>query len=264
MNRQVLLPPQTEREIIRITTHAFVLRRVRWSESSLILTLYSLDFGRISAIAKGALRSKSAFFGSMELFSLVEFSLSRKSGRELDTVTDTSVINYFESIREDPEAFVHSCLFAEWLLVSISGSEPSHPMFHLIGSVLNNFAAGTPFWPILCSGIEKALRLSGFAMEINRCTKCGKSPVNSCMWDAASGGIVCDDCDEQAKPVPRGFIEFIRKSRSGNLEKIRKLQLWPGGYRQCLELMRDFAEIHLETKLRLKSLSVLEDLENDH
>jgi len=261
---QPFLPLQTEREIIRITTNAFVLRRVRWSESSLILTLYSLDFGRISAIAKGALRSKSAFFGSMELFSLVELSLSRKSGRELDTVTDISVINHFEPIRRDPDAFVHSCLFAEWLLVSISGSEPSHPMFHLIGSVLENFAAGTPFWPVLCSGIEKALRLSGFAMEIDRCTKCGKNPIDSCMWDAASGGVVCDDCDDQAKPVPRGFIEFIRKSRSGNLEKVRKLQLWPGGYRQCLELMRDFAEMHLETKLKLKSLSVLEDLENDH
>ena len=200
----------------------------------------------------------------MELFSLVEFSLSRKSGRELDTVTDTTVINHFEPIREDPEAFVHSCLFAEWLLATITGSEPSHPMYHLIGSALENFAAGTPFWPVLCSGIERALRLSGFAMEIDRCTKCGKSPVNSCMWDAASGGIVCNDCDEQATPVPGGFIEFIRKSRSGNLEKIRKLKLWTGGYRQCLDLMKIFAEIHMETTLRLKSLSVLEDIENDH
>ena len=230
----------------------------------MILTLYSLDFGRISAIAKGALRPKSSFYGRVELLSLVDLSLSRREGRELDTATEASVIDHYESIRSDPEAFVHSCLFIEWLLLSITGSEPSHPMFHLIRGVLDNFATGAPFWPVLCSGIEKALRLSGFAMEIDRCTICGGNPGKSSLWDALSGGIVCEHCGSgSSERIPPGFIAFIRKSRNGRLDEVRNLKLWRGGYRQCFDLMRRFAEVHMETRIKLKSLSVLEALEND-
>jgi DNA repair protein RecO (recombination protein O) len=247
----------------RVTTPSFVIRRVRWSESSLILTLYSLDFGRISAIAKGALRPKSSFYGRLELLSMVNISLSRREGREMDTATEATVINHYESIRSNPDAFVYSCIFIEWLLNTITGSEPSHPMYHLISGVLDNFAAGAPYWPVLCSGIEKALRLSGFGMEIDRCTRCGGNPGKSSMWDTTSGGIVCKNCSDNSEKIPPGLIAFIRKSRSNRLDEVRNLKLWRGGYRQCFDLMRKFAEVHMETRMKLKSLSVLEALEND-
>ena len=70
---------------MRLTTPAFVLRRVRWSESSLILTLYSLDLGRASAIAKGSLRPKGAFLGKVELFSEGEFTAS-PAGRDVSLI----------------------------------------------------------------------------------------------------------------------------------------------------------------------------------
>ncbi|OPL19759.1 MAG: hypothetical protein AVO35_01935 [Candidatus Aegiribacteria sp. MLS_C] len=239
-----------------------MLRRVRWSESSLILTLYSLDHGRISVMARGALRPRSPFYGSLELLSMSDITLSRREGREMDTATEASVIRHYESIRTDPLAFAHSCLFVEWLLFSVTGSEPSHPMFHLIGSVLDNFAMGPPFWPVLCSGIEKALRLSGFAMEIDRCVRCGGDPSDSLLWDPAGGGRVCRGCAlGSEKEIPAGILVFFRKTRSSPLEEVRKIGLWKGGYRLCFDLLRDFAEIHMDRRMRLRSLSVLEDLE---
>lgn len=250
---------------MRTSTPAFVLRRVRWSESSLILTLYSLDFGRISAMARGALRPKSSFYGSLELLTMTDISLSRREGREMDTATEASAIRYYENIRSDAVAFAHSCLFIEWLLFSITGSEASHPMFHLIGAVLDNFEQGPPFWPVLCSGIEKALRLSGFAMELDRCVRCGGDPEDSSLWDDMGGGRVCSRCGEGGdKEVPAGLLAFFRKTRNSPLDESRRIHLWKGGYRQCFELLRSFAEVHLDRGMKLKSLSVLEDLENDH
>ncbi len=104
-------------------------------------------------MARGALRPKSSFYGALELFTLADVSLSRREGREMDTLTEANAVEYFQEIRSDPLAFTHSCLFTEWLLFSVTGSEPSHPMFHLISDVLSNFAEGPPFWPVLCSGI---------------------------------------------------------------------------------------------------------------
>lgn len=248
---------------MKATTQAIVLRRIRWSESSLILTLYSLDLGRISVMAKGALRAKSPFAGKLELFSRVEVTLSRKPGRELDILTDAAVLDHGGALRIDPAAFGHSCLLAEWMMGVITGTEASHPTFHLLRAALEQFASGPPFWPVLCSGVERLLRVSGLGMEVERCTKCGEDAGGSHRWNPLTGGIVCAACSVDETEIPGGFLEFVRKSRTGSLEKAKSLNLWKGGFRQSLEIMRSFAEVHLNARLKLKSLSVLEDLENE-
>ncbi len=245
-------------------TEAFVLRRVRWSESSLILTLYSLDHGRMSGMAKGALRPKSPFYGRLEQFSLVRVGYSRREGRELDTVTDVDVLQHYEPLRSDPLAFAHACLFAEWMLVTVSGSVPSQPMFHLLGGVLSGLASGGPYWPVLCSGIERLLRLSGLAMEVDRCTRCGADAADSAAWDGLSGGVLCRDCGAGGPGrVPAGFLSFVRMSRRTDLASMERLRLWKGGFRESLEIMREFAQAHMGVRLRLRSLAVVEDLEDD-
>ena len=248
---------------LKATTQAFVLRRVRWSESSLILTMYSLDLGRMSAMAKGALRPKNSFFGGLELFSRSEITVSRKPGRELDTLTDLSVLDHGGNLRTDPLAFSHACLFSEWIMSIITGSEPSHPTFHLLATVLARLSEGPPFWPVLCSGVERLLRLAGVGMEVDRCTKCGESAGRANNWDPLSGGVVCNSCSSTGRTVPGGFLEFVRKSRGIPLEQVRSLKLWKDGYRQSFDIMREFAEMHTDSRLKLKSLAVVEDLEND-
>ncbi len=248
---------------MKASTQAFVLRRVRWSESSLILTMYSLDLGRMSAIAKGALRPKSAFFGALELFSRSEISVSRKSGRELDTLTDASALDHAGNLRTEPLAFAHACLFAEWIMAIITGTEASHPTFHLLATVLERLSEGPPYWPVLCSGVERLLRLAGVGIEVDRCTKCGEDAGRSNRWDPLSGGVVCDVCSSTGRTVPGGFLEFIRKSRQMPIKQVRSLKLWKGGYRQSFEIMREFAEMHTDSRLKFKSLAVVEDIEND-
>ena len=244
---------------MRVTTPAYVLRRVRWSESSLILTLYSLDLGRISVMAKGALRPKGRFYGALELLSLAEVTLSRREGREIDTLTEASVIRGNEGLRSDPLAFGHACLLAEWVLGLVWGSEPSQPVFHLMDRSLAMLADGADGWPVVCAAVERLLRLSGFGMEVDRCVSCGGPAGNG--WRPESGGLVCAACGG-GKGVPAGFLSWVRRARRTGLPELARIRLWSGGFRQCHDIMRGFAEAQLGSRLRLRSLSVLEDLEN--
>lgn len=239
-----------------------MIRRVRWSESSLIITLYSLDFGRISVIAKGVLRPKNSFFGQTELFSCAEYTLSRRERRSLDTAIDISVLDYSNSIRIDPVAYAFSCLFVEYMLNIITGTEPSHSTYHLLRNVLFFFGEGKSYWPVLCSGLEKLLRLSGHAVEVTLCTKCGRDADNSLFWNPLSGGTVCAECTTGEDRVPAGFLEFLRKSKITSLGEIQKLKLWKGGFQQTFNILREFTEIHYDMRMKLKSLSIVEDLDN--
>src|SRR6476619_4455893 len=66
-------------------TEAVVLRSIRFGEADRVLHLYTLERGRIGAVAKGIRRTKSRFGGRLEPLSHVELMLHQGSG-ELGTV----------------------------------------------------------------------------------------------------------------------------------------------------------------------------------
>ena len=67
-------------------TEAVVLRSFRLGEADRVLHLYTLDRGRVGAVAKGVRKTKSRFGARLEPLSHVELMLHQGSG-ELQTVT---------------------------------------------------------------------------------------------------------------------------------------------------------------------------------
>lgn len=58
-----------------VTTHGFVLERQAYGDTSLIVRWLTPDLGRISTMAKGAKRPKSAFAGQIDLYYLCQFQV---------------------------------------------------------------------------------------------------------------------------------------------------------------------------------------------
>ena len=83
------------------TTEAVVLRSFRLGEADRVLHLYTLERGRVGAVAKGVRKTKSRFGGRLEPFSHVELVLHQGRG-ELDTVTGASLVRSHDRIRTDP------------------------------------------------------------------------------------------------------------------------------------------------------------------
>ena len=63
------------------TTAAILLRKTKLTESSLIISWFTQDHGRIKTVAKGARQPKSRFAGQLDLFfdCEIQFARSRKS-----------------------------------------------------------------------------------------------------------------------------------------------------------------------------------------
>ncbi len=246
---------------MRTSTPAFILRRIRWSDSSLILTLYSLDFGRISAMVRGALRPGGKFLGRLELFGQSEIHLSRREGRELDTATDASVIKHNHNLRTSFSAFAGAGLYTEWLLSVVShGNEPSGPVFHLTDKVFSLLEAGAPPWPVVCGGAAKLLQLSGLGFSVENCVSCGGPAGEEPRWSHSGGGVVCSRCGEAGILVKSGILSFLSRAVSSDLESLSRVRLWRGGYIQCHSLIKDYAQVHLERRLYMKSEKVMKEI----
>lgn len=78
-------------ERIQVTLQkAFVLHYRSYRETSLIVDVFSREFGKLSVIAKGARRAKSKFMGILQPFRLLKLSWVGKS--ELCTLTDAEIV----------------------------------------------------------------------------------------------------------------------------------------------------------------------------
>ena len=81
------------------STAAILLRKRRYSDTSLIVSWFTESLGCIQTIAKGARRSKSPFAGKLDLFfeAEIQVALSRKS--DLHTLTEVVLKNPYAGIR---------------------------------------------------------------------------------------------------------------------------------------------------------------------
>src|SRR5580692_10230044 len=109
-------------------TEAVILRSMRFSEADRILHLYTLERGRIGAIAKGARKTTSRFGARLEPLSHVELVLHEGSG-ELQTVTGASLIESHREVREHPGRLAAALIGAEAMLRLYGEPEPNPRAF---------------------------------------------------------------------------------------------------------------------------------------
>ena len=108
---------------------AICIRAVDFSETSQIVTFFTKATGKISAIAKGSKRRKSAFDGPIEILSFGKIVFSNSTREKLATLTE------FESAYGGP-GFTHlagnlfalnCCLFAAELINKLTNDYDPHP-----------------------------------------------------------------------------------------------------------------------------------------
>ena len=80
---------------------ALVLQTTDWSETSRIATLWTREFGKVRALAKGGRRLKSSFESALDLLTVCSIVFLRKSSGSLDLLTEAQVVRRYPRLRTD-------------------------------------------------------------------------------------------------------------------------------------------------------------------
>src|SRR5207249_9177502 len=80
---------------------ALVVRGFDWSESSRIATLFTREFGKVRALAKGGRRLKSNFDVAFDLLTVCQVVFLRKAHGGLDLLTEARVEEQFPPLRQN-------------------------------------------------------------------------------------------------------------------------------------------------------------------
>lgn len=190
---------------------AIVLRTVEFSETSLVVTLLTRDFGKCGALAKGAKRPKSPFEGALDLLAVCRVVLIRKPSDTLDLLTEAKLQRRFrgaEQLRWDGaqrlERLYGGYYVAELIRLLTDEGEPQAELFDLTDLTLQRLEQDPSVAMTLLQFELQALRMLGHGPALDRCVSCGK-PVPKLKEDSrfhfavADGGLLCSLC----KPLKR-------------------------------------------------------------
>jgi DNA repair protein RecO (recombination protein O) len=177
---------------------ALVLRTVDFSETSLIVTLYTRQFGKIEALAKGGRRLKSRFESSLDILSRNAVSFIQKRGDALDLLTESKLIRRFRLHSNNLAGAFGGYYVVELVRSFTAVHDPLPAVYDLTVKVLNQLEEGTLVLRTLTRFEGRLLQLLGHAPSLWNCVECGtalpREQNNRYVFGMLDGGVICPSC----------------------------------------------------------------------
>ena len=229
-----------------------VLRGYPFGEADRIIVLLSPNHGKIRTVAKGVRKTKSRFGGRLEPLTHVDLVLYE--GRNLDTITQVSVIAAFPKLRLNLDAVLVAGTMAEAIdKVAVEG-EPSHRLFLLLQRGLKALEEGAGGHDLVTAFLLRLLDALGLAPALRHCASCGRD-ANLNRFSLAGGGVICDSCDTSgAVRLRAGVTHYLGRLAESDFTDLPDLDQSLSG--EAVGVARRFVEYHIETQL--VSLAVLD------
>ncbi|ADV64121.1 DNA repair protein RecO [Isosphaera pallida ATCC 43644] len=220
-----------------VRTLALVIRSTEVFETSKVLTVFSRELGKVSAIAKGARRLKSPFHSALDLLSVCDMVLIHKGTDALDLVTEATLEERFDALKTDLEALYAGYYVAE-LLDGLTEHHVPHPKLFEAARVTLRHLADSRLRRHRVLRFELALlRELGHAPALENCVHCGR-PIaprdvqgngeeTNVAFGLSIGGVICAGC--------RPGQPHVAVLDGGTLTALRALAA-PGGEWRNLDL----------------------------
>ncbi len=215
------------------------IRALDYSETSQIVTFFTRATGKISAIAKGSKRPKSAFDGPIEVFSHGKIVFSDSTREKLAVLTEFEQQPGLDSLRTN--LFALNCsLFAAELVSNLTDEYDPHPqLFDSFLQFLKNTwdtshgSRGTISLLILFQ--LTLLKEVGLQPILNTCVNCKNSfsvDWPQCYFSNSANGLICRDCEASFTDKIRltknataclANLKLIGESEEKTLNEIEKI-----------------------------------------
>lgn len=229
-----------------------VLRSYPFGEADRVIVLLSPNHGKLRTVAKGVRKTKSRVGGRLEPFSHVDLVLYE--GRNLDTITQVSLVEPFHRIRADLDRVIAAGTMVEVADAVAQEDEPALRLFLLLHRGLKALDVVEPHPDVVTAFMLKAAAVVGVAPSLDACAACGRDQ-NLIRFSFSDGGVLCESCRTSGSYALRaGVTDYMARMAFADLAELPAFD--PAMSRDAMGVARRFLEYHLER--RLESLAVLD------
>ena len=232
-----------------------VLRVTAYNDHDSLLTVLSLDQGKLTVKARGVRRKNSPLVAPCQLLSYAEFTLFEYRG--MYTINEANAIELFVPLRNDLQKLSLGTYFAQ---VAELVSQEDMPNPELLSLVLNSLYALCHF-SVPEDYIKAVLELriaciAGYTPELTGCSQCGSE--SAMLLDLTCGHLICHRCGDRAlhgirMPLTAGMLDAMRYICTCDSKQIFSFQIGE----DTAEALSYVTEGYLSTQLE-RSFSTLD------
>jgi DNA repair protein RecO (recombination protein O) len=178
---------------------AFVLSSLDYGESDRIVSLFSLEHGRVKAFARGARKSRKRFGPALEAFARIDVQARLKEG--LSTLQQADIISIYPAIRGDLERIAHALYACELVDAITPEGHPVPRLYRLLSAYLDRLEtepaieADRRFFEI------NVLNILGYRPSLETCSRCGNSFDGAGALLQDGGEATCRFCCAAGRPL---------------------------------------------------------------
>ncbi|MGL4944388.1 MAG: DNA repair protein RecO [Thermoguttaceae bacterium] len=177
---------------------AIVLRTTDFSETSLVVHIFTRSLGKIAALAKGAKRLKGPFENSLDLLAEISVAFIHKNGDALDLLTESKLVRRFTPRRDNLAGLHAAYLVVELVDTMLEDGEPMPSLFDTTVSTIRKLCDGDRVNEHLVRFEWELLHTLGHTPLFTNCVECGRpcdlARDRSLPIGIAAGGVLCPEC----------------------------------------------------------------------
>lgn len=239
-------------------TNALVLRRIPLGETDKIVTLFSREYGKFSAVAKGARKTTSRLAGATEPLMLLRALLAE--GMNLDVLTQCEIKESFPLLRGDFGLILRATYACELLEKLTVERDAAPEAFDLLLSTLYVLQRAADPDAALHAFELQLLAQVGYEPRLDACARCGGDLQHDgpLFFSPSRGGLLCSSCadaTDDALPLAKETAETMaRLLLEEDARALAQLELSPTVRKEMARLLRAHLRYRLERDLKSTEL----------
>ena len=186
---------------MEVKVNAIVIKTVDYKDNDKILTLYSLEYGKITATIKGVKKSGAKLKFASEPFCFCEYILAVKGDRY--TVINASHIDTFYNLRLNLKKYYTVALVGEFAFKLIEDGNQDEFFFDLIINTVKNICYNDNELFYLCNFLIESTKILGYGITDYNCYKCTEEITDRVFFSFKNAEFSCANCFED------GFREIM-------------------------------------------------------
>jgi DNA repair protein RecO (recombination protein O) len=178
---------------------AFVLSSLDYGDSDRIVSLFTLEQGRIRVFARGARNSRKRFGPALEPFARIDAQARVKEG--LSSLLQADIVSIYPAIRADLARIAQALYACELVDVFTPEGHPLPRLFRLLTAYLDHLESetavesGRRFFEI------NLLNILGYRPALENCARCDAPFGDAGAWLQDGGEAVCRFCRTAGRPL---------------------------------------------------------------
>lgn len=202
-----------------------VIKTQDFKENDKLVWIYTERFGKITAIARGAKKSKSKFLSITLPLCYGDYLVFK--GKSLFNLQEGRIINSFQGLLNNLDKLTYSSYLCELIDIALLDNEPNIWLFKEFITTLYLLNTDALDYELLARSFElKLLKATGYGLNLDNCTICKKKISVSNYISLSYFGGVCEECNkEHGLYISKGAYNALKYLTNTTSDKIYRLNL---------------------------------------